>query len=69
MGLLADKKENYFKYGELDLSDNEIESLIERRNQARNIKDFTTADNIRDELLTKGIVLEDLNGKTIWKKN
>ena len=69
LGLLADKKENYFKYGELDLSDNEIESLIERRNQARNIKDFTTADNIRDELLTKGIVLEDLNGKTIWKKN
>ena len=69
LGLLIDNEDNYFKFGELTLSDNEIERLIEERNQARNNKDFVTADNIREELLDKGIVLEDLDKKTIWKKN
>ena len=69
LGLLIDNEDNYFKFGELTLSDNEIERLIEERNQARNNKDFVTADNIREELLDKGIVLEDLDEKTIWKKN
>ena len=69
LGLLIDNEDNYFKFGELTLSDNEIERLIEERNQARNNKDFVTADNIRKELLDKGIVLEDLDKKTIWKKN
>ena len=69
LGLLIDNEDNYFKFGELTLSDNEIERLIEERSQARNNKDFVTADNIREELLDKGIVLEDLDKKTIWKKN
>ena len=69
LGLLIDNDDNYFKFGELTLSDNEIERLIEERNQARKNKDFVTADNIREELLDKGIVLEDLDKKTIWKKN
>jgi cysteinyl-tRNA synthetase len=69
LGLLIDKEENYFKFGELILSDDEIERLIEKRNQARNNKDFATADNIREELLEKGVFLEDLDEKTIWKKN
>ena len=69
LGLLIDNEDNYFKFGELTLSDEEIEKLIEERNQARNNKDFVTADNIREELLEKGIVLEDLDKKTIWKKN
>ena len=69
LGLLIDKEDNYFKFGELTLSDDEIERLIEERNQARSNKDFVTADNIREELLEKGIVLEDLDKKTIWKKN
>ena len=33
--------------------------MIEERQQARKNKDFATADRIRDELLSKGIVLED----------
>ena len=68
MGLLSDETENYFKYGELDFSDDEIEKLISNRNDARERKNFDLADEIRDQLITKGIVLEDLDGKTIWKK-
>ena len=68
LGLLLDEVENYFKYGELELSDREIEKLISDRNDARRNKKFDLADEIRDQLLKKGIVLEDLDGKTIWKK-
>ena len=68
LGLLLDEVENYFKYGELELSDREIEKLISDRNDARGNKKFDLADEIRDQLLKKGIVLEDLDGKTIWKK-
>ena len=68
LGLLLDEVENYFKYGELELSDREIEKLISDRNEARRNKKFDLADEIRDQLLKKGIVLEDLDGKTIWKK-
>ena len=68
LGLLLDEAENYFKYGEIELSDREIEKLISDRNDARGNKKFDLADEIRDQLLKKGIVLEDLDGKTIWKK-
>ena len=68
LGLLLDDVDKYFKYGELDLSDREIEKLISDRNDARGNKKFDLADEIRDQLLKKGIVLEDLDGKTIWKK-
>jgi len=69
IGLLLDDTENYFKYGELDLSIEEIEKLISDRNAARENKKFDLADKIRDQLVKKGIVLEDLDGKTIWKKS
>ena len=68
LGLLLDETENYFKYGDLDLSIEEIEKLISDRNDARENKNFDLADEIRDQLEIKGIVLEDLDGKTIWKK-
>ena len=48
--------------------DEEIEKLIEERNQARKNKDFARSDKIRDELAAKGIVLEDTPDGTIWKK-
>ncbi len=69
LGLLLDETENYFKYGDLDLSTEEIEKLISDRNDARENKKFDLADEIRDQLVNKGIVLEDLDGKTIWKKS
>ena len=51
-----------------ELSEKEIEALIEQRNAARKAKDFATADRIRDELAEKGILLEDGSGGTTWKR-
>ncbi|MGL4607310.1 MAG: cysteine--tRNA ligase [Eubacteriaceae bacterium] len=48
--------------------DSEIEDLIEQRQVARKSKDFKRADEIRDELLSKGIVLEDTREGVKWKK-
>jgi cysteinyl-tRNA synthetase len=50
-----------------DISGQEIEAMIEKRNQARKERDFAEADRIRDELLSRGIVLEDRKEGTIWK--
>jgi cysteinyl-tRNA synthetase len=46
----------------------EIEALIEKRNEARKKKDFKTSDQIRDQLLGQGIILEDTPAGTRWKK-
>lgn len=50
------------------LLDGEIEALIENRQAARKAKDFARADSIRDELLAKGIILEDTREGVKWKK-
>jgi cysteinyl-tRNA synthetase len=55
-------------FPETTISD-EIEALIQKRNEARRKKDFMTADEIRDRLLAQGIVLEDTPGGTRWKKS
>jgi cysteinyl-tRNA synthetase len=46
-----------------------IEERIAAREAARGRKDFKAADDIRRELLEKGIVLEDKGGKTTWRRN
>ena len=48
--------------------DSEIKKLIAERERARSVKDFKSADNIRDELKKKGIVLEDTPSGVRWKK-
>lgn len=48
--------------------DEEIESLIAQRNEARKRKDFKESDRIRDELKAKGILLDDSGSKTVWKR-
>ncbi|GLP96562.1 cysteine--tRNA ligase [Paraferrimonas sedimenticola] len=45
-----------------------IEALIARRNQARADKDWSSADAARDELTAMGIILEDNNGVTSWRR-
>jgi cysteinyl-tRNA synthetase len=49
------------------IDENEIENLLRERNAAREEKDFTKSDQIRDMLNSKGIVIEDKDGKTNWK--
>ncbi|MDF2538557.1 MAG: cysS, partial [Herbinix sp.] len=49
-----------------ELLDDEIENLIEERRLARKNKDFAKSDEIRDLLLTKGIILEDTREGVRW---
>lgn len=51
----------------LKLSEEEILRFIEERNVARREKNWKRADEIRNELLSKGIVLEDTPSGTLWK--
>ncbi|MEW5757089.1 MAG: cysteine--tRNA ligase [Pseudomonadota bacterium] len=50
------------------LSNEAIEALIEQRLAARKNKDWAESDRIRDELKRQGIVLEDAQGKTTWRR-
>ena len=51
-----------------EILDAEIEEMIQARQQARKEKNFAKADEIRDALLTKGIVLEDTREGVKWKR-
>ena len=51
-----------------ELLDADIEALIEERQAARKEKNFKRADEIRDMLLEKGIILEDTRQGVKWKK-
>ena len=51
----------------ISISESDIIKKIEERNVAKNKGDFLLADKIRDELLGKGILIEDKKDKTIWK--
>ena len=69
IGLLNESSEDWFNYkkNKVSISDNEILNKIESRNSARKNKNYKEADKIRDELLDKGVLIEDKDGKTIWK--
>ena len=51
-----------------DILDKDIEELIQKRADAKKNRDFKLADDIRQELLDKGIVLEDTRQGTKWKR-
>lgn len=51
-----------------ELLDSDIEKLIDERIAARKNKDFARADEIRDELEVKGIILEDSRDGVHWKR-
>ena len=53
---------------EEEILDSEIEQLIEKRQNARKNKDFALADEIRNILLDKGILLEDTREGVKWKR-
>jgi len=60
LGLIVEKEEENL--------DGEIEKLIEERQAARKARDFKRADEIRDQLLAQGIILEDTREGVKWKR-
>jgi cysteinyl-tRNA synthetase len=50
------------------ISDGDVERLIADRTQAKKARDFRRADQIRDELLQQGVILEDTKGGVRWKR-
>lgn len=60
LGLIVEREE--------ELLAEDIEKLIEERQAARKAKNFQRADEIRNELLEKGIILEDTREGVKWKK-
>ena len=57
-----------FSLKEQELLDKDIEELIEKRNEARRNRDFATSDQIRDQLKSMNIILEDTPQGTRWKR-
>lgn len=69
LGILQVEPSYYFQdIRNSDLSVEEIEQLIEARQQARKAKQWQEADRIRDQLKAQGIVLEDKDGSTQWRR-
>ncbi|MPZ78279.1 MAG: cysteine--tRNA ligase [Deltaproteobacteria bacterium] len=73
LGLLQDTPEVFFGkkkqrwLRQQNSTDEAVQKVIAARNQARKDKNWLEADRIRNELLEKGIVLEDSPSGTIWK--
>jgi cysteinyl-tRNA synthetase len=59
---------NIFGKPQRELLDEEIQTLIDERQDARHRRDFSRADQIRDALAERGIVLEDTKDGVRWKK-
>ena len=64
LGVIADPN----AAGQDGPSDEEIEALVAERTEARKAKNFARSDAIRDELLARGIVLEDTPQGVRWKR-
>ena len=69
IGLMSENTEqwNDFKKKRASITDSEIENMLGLRDKARENKNYKEADRIRDELLDKGVLIEDKDGKTLWK--
>jgi len=68
LGLFNDSKEFWDEHKKTGkMSEDEIENLISKRNEARSKKDFKTSDEIRNLLNDQGIEINDKDGQTEWK--
>ncbi|MCK4865063.1 MAG: cysteine--tRNA ligase [Gammaproteobacteria bacterium] len=70
IGLLNQEPETFLRGSSNNqgMSVDDIDALIEQRNQARTAKDWAESDRIRDVLKEEGIVLEDAGGNTSWRR-
>ena len=62
-----DKCIQYARENNIQVQQSEINQKIAARNKARKNKDYKAADEIRNELLDKGVLIEDKDDKTLWK--
>lgn len=67
LGILQDDPEKFLQ-GNTEIDEAAIQALIDARNYAKKNKEFSKADQIRDDLKAKGIILEDTPAGTIWRK-
>ena len=72
LGLLQDDAEAFLQGKNPSdsggLRDDEVDALIQLRNQARTEKNWAESDRLRDELKAQGIILEDSGGSTSWRR-
>lgn len=69
LGLLQSKPEDFLQQASGDsMSAEQVEKLIAERAAAKSDRDFSRADQIRDELVAAGIVLEDSPAGTKWRR-
>jgi len=69
IGILQNDPENWFKSdNDLDIDIEKIEILLAERIEAKDNKNFTRADEIRDELLNIGIEIKDTREGTSWEQ-
>ncbi|MHA3079797.1 cysteine--tRNA ligase [Acinetobacter sp. ANC 5502] len=72
LGLVQHNVEDFLKsdigQDALGLSEEQIEDLIQQRQDAKKAKDFAKADGIRQSLLDQGVVLEDTRQGTVWRR-
>jgi cysteinyl-tRNA synthetase len=59
---------NIFGNEQREMLDTEIQALIDERQEARRRRDFGRADEIRDDLASRGIILEDTKDGVRWKR-
>ena len=69
IGLLNESNETWqkLKKDRRSISESDIQIKIKLRDKARKNKDYREADRIRNELLDKGVLIEDKDGTTLWK--
>lgn len=67
MGFGAQNPYEYFQFGLDEATKAKIDALIERRGEAKKIKDFTASDAIRDELVAMGVMIMDTPSGTFWE--
>jgi len=67
LGILQLSAEDFLRRGSEDIDAAYIEELINKRNLAREEKDWALADQIRDELKALNVILEDEDGVTSWR--
>ena len=66
MGLLASDPDSWFRGDDAD--ETEIQAAISARAEAKKVRNFAEADKIRDDLSSRGILLEDTPDGTIWRR-